>query len=44
MRHFFTVYKAPENKTTAVNEVSDRDVAVRIVREAIDNYIEKFCR
>ena len=44
MRHFFTVYKALENKTTAVNEVSDRDVAVRIVREAIDNYIEKFCR
>lgn len=44
MRHFFTVYKALENKTTAVNEVSDRDAAVKIVREAIDNYIEKFCR
>ena len=44
MRHFFTVYKALENKTTAVNEVSDRDAAVKIVHEAIDNYIEKFCR
>lgn len=44
MRHFFTVYKALEGKTTAVNEVSDREAAVTIIREAIDNYIEKFCR
>jgi inorganic pyrophosphatase len=44
MSHFFTVYKNLENKTTAVNEVSDRDVAVKIVETAIDNYVEKFCK
>ena len=44
MRHFFSVYKNLENKTTAVNEVSAREDAVRIVREAIDRYVETFCR
>ena len=44
MRHFFTVYKNLENKTTAVNEVSGRDEAVRIVRAAIDSYVENFCK
>ena len=44
MRHFFTVYKNLENKTTAVNEVSDRDVALKVIESAIDNYIENFCK
>lgn len=44
MRHFFSVYKTLENKETAVNEVSERSVAVRIVSEAIDNYIENYCK
>lgn len=44
MRHFFSVYKNLENKTTAVNEVSDRTAAVRTVGEAIDRYVETFCR
>lgn len=44
MRHFFSVYKNLENKTTAVNEVSGRDAAVRIIRAAIDSYIENFCK
>lgn len=44
MRHFFTVYKNLENKTTAVDEVSGREDAVRIIAEAIDRYIAKFCR
>lgn len=44
MRHFFSVYKNLENKTTAVNEVSGRDEAVRIVRAAIDSYVENFCK
>ena len=44
MRHFFSVYKNLENKTTAVNEVSGRDVAVKIIREAIDSYVENFCK
>lgn len=44
MRHFFSVYKTLENKETAVNEVSERSVAVKIVSDAIDNYIEQYCK
>ena len=44
MRHFFSVYKNLENKTTAVNEVSDRDTAIKIVQASIDSYIENFCK
>ena len=44
MRHFFSVYKKLENKTTAVDEVSAREAAVRVVSEAIDRYIAKFCK
>ena len=44
MRHFFKVYKNLENKTTAVNEVSSRTEAVEIIKAAIDNYIENFCK
>lgn len=44
MSHFFRVYKALENKETAVNEVSGRENAVQTVRAAIDNYVEKFCK
>ncbi len=44
MRHFFTVYKNLENKETAVNEVSGREAAVRIIADGITNYIENFCK
>jgi inorganic pyrophosphatase len=44
MTHFFTVYKALENKETAVNEVQGADVAVKIITEAIESYIESFCK
>ena len=44
MRHFFSVYKNLENKTTAVNEVSNRGEAIRIINLAIDSYIENFCK
>ena len=44
MRHFFSVYKNLENKTTAVNEVSNRDDAIKIIKAAIDSYIENFCK
>lgn len=44
MRHFFTVYKNLENKETAVNEVSDRDAAVKVIAAAIDNYVDNFCK
>ena len=44
MRHFFTVYKNLEHKTTAVDEIASRSAAVKIVDEAIDRYIEVFCK
>ena len=44
MRHFFTVYKALENKETAVNEVSGRESAIATIQAAIDSYVEHFCR
>ena len=44
MRHFFSVYKTLENKETAVDEVSERSIAVKIVSDAIDNYIEQYCK
>lgn len=44
MRHFFTVYKNLENKTTAVNEVSERGDAIKVISEAIDRYIEYYCK
>lgn len=44
MRHFFRVYKDLENKETAVNEVSGRAEAVDTIDDAINNYVENFCR
>ncbi len=44
MRHFFSVYKSLEHKETAVNEVSPRDEAVKVISQAIDSYIDNFCK
>lgn len=44
MRHFFEVYKNLENKTTAVDDVSDREAAINVIKAAIDSYKEKFLK
>ena len=44
MSHFFKVYKNLENKETAVNEVSGRETAIKIIDQAINDYVEKFCK
>ena len=44
MRHFFSVYKNLENKDTAVDEVSGREAAIQTIAEAIDRYVDKFCK
>ena len=45
MSHFFTVYKSLENKQTAVNdEVGGREDAIAIIKEAIENYIDTYCK
>lgn len=42
MRHFFTVYKNLENKATAVDEVTARNDAIKVIESAIENYKVKF--
>lgn len=42
MSHFFTVYKALENKETVVNEVEGRDKAIEIVEQCMGNYRSHF--
>ncbi len=44
MSHFFTVYKALENKETAVTSVSGPEEAKIIIQKAMDDYVEKFCK
>ena len=44
MKHFFSVYKNLEKKETAVNEVQDRNEAIKVIESAIENYIENFCK
>lgn len=44
MRHFFTVYKNLENKETAVDEVSGREAAIKVIDDAINRYIDNFCK
>ena len=44
MSHFFTVYKNLENKQTAVNEVSGRETAIEIIKKAIADYVDEFCK
>ena len=41
MTHFFSVYKALENKETVVDEVRGRDEAIEIIKQAIDSYKKK---
>ena len=43
MKHFFTVYKALENKETAVSEVQGAEAAKEIIRECIIRYRDNFC-
>ena len=44
MEHFFTVYKALEHKTTDVNEKGNREEAIKVIEQCLDNYINKFIR
>ncbi len=44
MKHFFTVYKALENKDTAVDEVKGADEAIKITAAAIEAYKKNFSK
>lgn len=42
MKHFFSVYKALENKETVVDDVAGRAEAIKIIDNAIENYKREF--
>lgn len=44
MKHFFKVYKELENKETTTGETNGRIAAVEVIRSALDNYVESFCK
>ncbi len=44
MSHFFSVYKALENKVTAIDEVKGCEEATAIIQDYIDSYVETFCK
>ena len=44
MKHFFSVYKALEQKETAIDEVKNAEVAKDIISKSIDRYIEIYCK
>lgn len=44
MAHFFTVYKALEGKEAVAGDVNNRDAAISVIREALERYIDNFCR
>lgn len=44
MKHFFKVYKELEGKETAVNEVAGKAEAEKIIAQAIDGYINNYCK
>ena len=44
MTHFFPVYKSLEGKETVSGEVNGRESAEQVITQAIDHYVETFCR
>jgi len=44
MSHFFSVYKSLEAKETVIDEIQGRESAIKIISEAIDTYVQLYCR
>lgn len=44
MSHFFSVYKALEGKETSLEGIEGHEKAIQIVQEAIDRYLDHFCK
>ena len=42
MRHFFSVYKQLEGKSTAVDEVQGHEKALEIIRKSLSTYSEHY--
>ena len=44
MLHFFNVYKSLEEKEAVAKEVNNREAALNVISDALENYIELFCK
>ena len=44
MTHFFSVYKNLEGKEAVAGDVNGRDSAINVIRNAIDHYVDCFCK
>ena len=44
MLHFFNVYKALEDKEAVAKEVNGPKAATKVISDALDHYVECFCR
>lgn len=44
MSHFFSIYKALENKDTAIDEIKEKEHAINIIQNSIDRYIDNYCK
>ncbi len=44
IKHFFKVYKQVEGKTMTVHELHSAEEAKEVIRQSIDDYIEKFMK
>ena len=44
MTHFFSVYKNLEGKEAVPGDVNGREAAIEVIRNAIDHYVETFCK
>ena len=44
MVHFFNVYKSLEDKEAVAKEVNSREAAIKVIDDALQNYIETFCK
>ena len=44
MTHFFSVYKNLEGKETVSGDVNGREAAIEVIKNAVDNYVETFCK
>jgi inorganic pyrophosphatase len=42
--HFFEVYKSLEGKKTYILDIEDKEEALGIIQEAIDEYQDKYCK
>ncbi|MBE6632149.1 MAG: inorganic diphosphatase [Ruminococcaceae bacterium] len=44
MTHFFSVYKALENKEAVAGDINGHEAAQKVIETAINEYVERYCK